>query len=289
MVDSTTQIDVRTAPVEVLSDGCGRRRLFATGSIAAGEIILHLDGVLRATPSRHSIQVGEGEHLDEFGAAEATNHSCEPTAFVDLSDNPRVCLRAISDLNSGSEVTIDYCATEGELSVPFSCDCGSKRCYGLVRGYRFLEPSQPIRSAALEDASHLAELSELLGYPVPEDVVARRLERLIGRAEETVLVAESASGQVVGWVHGSEQELLEAGRRCEILGLVVHSEHRDVGLGRQLVEAVEEWATSRGLKQISVQSNVLRAEAHPFYERLGYARAKTQHAYRKQLSERGTV
>jgi hypothetical protein len=28
---------------------------------------------------------------------------------------------------------------------------------------------------------------------------------------------------------------------------------------------------------------VARTESHPFYERLGYARAKTQHAYRKRL------
>jgi hypothetical protein len=28
---------------------------------------------------------------------------------------------------------------------------------------------------------------------------------------------------------------------------------------------------------------VLRVESHPFYERLGYARSKTQHAYLKRL------
>jgi hypothetical protein len=28
---------------------------------------------------------------------------------------------------------------------------------------------------------------------------------------------------------------------------------------------------------------VTRQESHPFYERLGYVKAKTQHAYRKSL------
>jgi hypothetical protein len=28
---------------------------------------------------------------------------------------------------------------------------------------------------------------------------------------------------------------------------------------------------------------VTREESHPFYERLGYTRVKTQHAYRKRL------
>jgi hypothetical protein len=34
-----------------------------------------------------------------------------------------------------------------------------------------------------------------------------------------------------------------------------------------------------------VRSNVVRAESHQFYERLGYARVKTQHAYRKRIDE----
>jgi GNAT superfamily N-acetyltransferase len=98
-----------------------------------------------------------------------------------------------------------------------------------------------------------------------------------------VLVAESATGETVGWLHGAEQELLESGRRCEILGLVIDPEHRGQGIGRCLVGAVEAWARARDLKQMTVRSNVVRTESHPFYERLGYARAKTQHAYRKRL------
>ena len=39
----------------------------------------------------------------------------------------------------------------------------------------------------------------------------------------------------------------------------------------------------RGLGVIAVRSNVARTESHPFYERLGYVRTKTQHAYRKHL------
>jgi len=55
-------------------------------------------------------------------------------------------------------------------------------------------------------------------------------------------------------------------------------------VGRRLVAAVEEWAADRGLEEVTVRSNVVRPEAHPFYERLGYRRAKNQHAYRKSLA-----
>ena len=139
-----------------------------------------------------------------------------------------------------------------------------------------------VRRAAAADAARLAELSEILGYPVASSSLAARLERLLARVEDAVLVAEAESG-VVGWVHGAEQELLESGRRCEILGLVVDPAYRSHGVGRGLT-AVEQWAANRGLEQMTVRSNVARAESHPFYQRLGYIRTKTQHAYRKALS-----
>lgn len=144
-----------------------------------------------------------------------------------------------------------------------------------------------IRTALLTDAPDLAMLSGVLGYPVGDETLALRLANLLKRSEDIVLVAEVAPDHVVGWLHGAEQELLESGRRCEIVGLVVDAAYRGQGVGRQLVAAVEEWAARRGLEQIVVRSNVVRTESHPFYERLGYVRTKTQHAYRKQLAARG--
>jgi GNAT superfamily N-acetyltransferase len=112
-----------------------------------------------------------------------------------------------------------------------------------------------------------------------------RLGRVLHRAEDVVLVAETPGGRVVGWLHGAEQELLESGRRCEIAGLVVEAEHRGHGIGRLLVAEVERWARARGLELVAVRSNVTRTESHPFYERVGYEKVKTQHAYRKRLPE----
>jgi GNAT superfamily N-acetyltransferase len=140
-----------------------------------------------------------------------------------------------------------------------------------------------IRPARQSDAERLAALSRDLGYPVTADEMAGRLGDLLARDGDIVLVAELEPGQVVGWVHGSEQRLLESARRCELLGLVVDARERGRGLGRRLVTAVEAWARTRGLELMAVRSNVTRTESHPFYERLGYTRIKTQHAYRKRL------
>jgi len=46
---------------------------------------------------------------------------------------------------------------------------------------------------------------------------------------------------------------------------------------------LERWALEKQICDLFLRSNVARPEAHPFYERLGYERTKTQHAYKKVL------
>lgn len=140
-----------------------------------------------------------------------------------------------------------------------------------------------VRKAKITDAPRVAELSAVLGYPVAREIMEQRLARVLGLETHTVFVAETPSNDVVGWTHAAEQEILEAGCLCEIRGLVVAEAQRGRGVGRHLIEAVERWAVARELDEVLVRSNVVRVESHPFYERMGYARFKTQHAYRKHL------
>jgi GNAT superfamily N-acetyltransferase len=139
------------------------------------------------------------------------------------------------------------------------------------------------RSPQLSDVPRLSELSGQLGYPVSQVELGRRLTYLLTRPDHHLVLAETGRDQVVGWIHAVEQWVLESEPACEILGLVVDQNYRCQGVGRTLVAAVEAWAGTRGVTTIKVRSNVVRAESHPFYERLGYARVKSQHVYRKVL------
>jgi GNAT superfamily N-acetyltransferase len=144
-----------------------------------------------------------------------------------------------------------------------------------------------IRPLTVEDAAWVAELSGQLGYPVTAAAVAARVARLVPRSDQVLLAAVDAQGNVAGWIHGAEQDLVEAERRCEILGLVVDQQQRRGGVGRRLVAEVEAWAARRGLTEMSVRSNVARLESHPFYEGQGYRRVKTQQVYRKRIGAPG--
>lgn len=133
------------------------------------------------------------------------------------------------------------------------------------------------------DAAALARLTAQLGYPVSEPAIAARLARMTARSDDCVLVAEDASGQLLGWIHGFVIQLLESEYRVEIGGLVVDAQCRRRGVGRELVSAVEDWARERGASEISVRCREERAESHLFYESLSFHHVKTQRVFRKQM------
>lgn len=141
-----------------------------------------------------------------------------------------------------------------------------------------------IRQMLPEDAAAVAGLTSQLGYPAREGDIRRRFDLIKDRYDAHLLVAQHADLAVVGGVHVQATCLLEAETRAEIWGLVVAQAARRTGVGRMLIDAAEEWAVMRGLGVMSLRSNVLRLDAHAFYEQLGYKVVKTQNAFRKDLS-----
>jgi len=133
------------------------------------------------------------------------------------------------------------------------------------------------------DAPRVAELAGELGYPsTPEQILARKavLDRQ-GMSE--ILVAEEPGGAVVGWIIVSEICSMELDPHAEVKGLVVAAATRSRGVGALLMAAGEEWARSRGLREMVLRSNVIRERAHAFYFRLGYEEQKRQVKLRRRL------
>jgi len=135
---------------------------------------------------------------------------------------------------------------------------------------------------AREDAAAVAALSGELGYPASARDVAERWDRLAGRAEHAVFVADE-EGRVAGWAHVHDDWTLEAGHSAELMGLVVSEARRGAGVGRALVAEAERWARTRRCPRLRVRSNVIREDAHRFYDALGYRRVKKQLVFDKAL------
>ena len=135
-----------------------------------------------------------------------------------------------------------------------------------------------VRDAAPADAPALAALAGQLGHAVGLPELRERLAALAPLADHRVVVAERG-GAVVGWLAAERRLHLLAGRRVEVVALIVSDAHRREGIGRALVMEAERWRAASGAPTLLVRSDVTRAASHPFYERLGFTRTKTQHAY----------
>ncbi len=144
-------------------------------------------------------------------------------------------------------------------------------------------PTIAARPAEETDAAPIALLCGQLGYPSREEEVLRRLRLILRDADHAVLVAQVSDGRVVGWIHVFGARLVEHDPRAEIGGMVVEERFRGRGVGQLLVREAERWARERGHGTITVRSNVVRAQAHRFYEKLGYVTVKTQQVFRKPL------
>ena len=127
-----------------------------------------------------------------------------------------------------------------------------------------------IRDARRDDAAQLSRLLDELGYPTEPAVLARRLERVASDPSNRVLVAVrdaevlGLAGLHVLWILNHE------GAAGRLMILSVRADCRRTGVGSALVDAVESIARSKGCELIEVTSGAHRADAHAFYERLGY-------------------
>jgi GNAT superfamily N-acetyltransferase len=127
-----------------------------------------------------------------------------------------------------------------------------------------------IRDARRADAEAIAGLLGELGYPADAAQVERRLERIAGDPSARLFVAE-ISGEVAGLGGLHVLPIVEHDDvDCMLTAMVVGADHRRQGIGTELIGAVELEARSRGCRRVVLGSADRRADAHAFYESLGF-------------------
>jgi GNAT superfamily N-acetyltransferase len=140
-----------------------------------------------------------------------------------------------------------------------------------------------IRRATMDDSSALADLSTQLGYPTSQIQSANRLGVILDSNKHAIIVACLADGTVVGWVHVFLAFRVGSDPFAEIGGFVVTKEFRRRGIGRCLLEAIEEWVIQSGIAKLRIRSRSNRVDTHIFYGRLGFSKSKQQHVFDKSL------
>jgi GNAT superfamily N-acetyltransferase len=152
-----------------------------------------------------------------------------------------------------------------------------------VRGRRrsAASSSVTIREAAARDADGVAALLGELDYPSSPDQSAERIGRIAADPSTWLIVAEVES-ELAGLAALHVQNLVERDEPgCQVAGLVVGQRFRRRGIGELLMQALEDEARQRGGEVMVLNTAHGRADAHAFYEALGYEH--TGRRYAKKL------
>lgn len=88
-------------------------------------------------PSYLTVQSGIDEHISlDPSYLQYTNHSCDPTIFIDTE---KLEFIALKDIHPGDEITFFYPSTEWDMDRSFACSCGSEHCIGEIAGAKQTE------------------------------------------------------------------------------------------------------------------------------------------------------
>ncbi|HEY4175007.1 MAG TPA: GNAT family N-acetyltransferase [Rhodopila sp.] len=121
-----------------------------------------------------------------------------------------------------------------------------------------------------------------LGYQLSDAEVRRRYAAVTDADGHAMMVAEQG-GRVIALCHLYVRPALDKPPEVVVQALVVDQAARGGGVGKVLMAAAEGWAEERGFVSVALASNEVRAEAHAFYETIGYRRVATSHLFRKTL------
>ena len=144
-----------------------------------------------------------------------------------------------------------------------------------------------IRIVQVKDAGQIRDLChQALGYNSTLETVATQIEKFnLPDSDHFCFVCEEdQTGHILGYVEAEVYESLYSDAGLNILGLAVFPSAQGRGIGRQLMERVEDLAKSKHYAFIRLNSASHRKEAHVFYERIGYEGNKTQKRFLKIMN-----
>jgi GNAT superfamily N-acetyltransferase len=143
------------------------------------------------------------------------------------------------------------------------------------------KPKPAVREARPADAPRLVELIHKLAAEVDvksaiDEKIVRKNLAALKKAGELPLVA-TLGKDVVGLIG---RHRMVSVHRASPLGripvLMVAKDAQGQGVGKMLVEAVEDWCRKSGCEFIEVTSNDQLGAAHEFYQHLGFKRTSAR-------------
>jgi ribosomal protein S18 acetylase RimI-like enzyme len=150
-----------------------------------------------------------------------------------------------------------------------------------------MEPT--IRRATAQDVPRLAVLFDLYRqfYHKPSDLAGaeRFLAERLENGQSVVFVAESEGGNLSGFTQLYPTfSSLGMCRSWVLNDLFVVESARRLGIGRRLIQAAHQLATSTGARSITLETQIENHKAQALYESLGYEAETEFRVYSKTVA-----
>ena len=142
-----------------------------------------------------------------------------------------------------------------------------------------------LRDLKVTDVASICEINkEALAYSFSPEETASQLARLSQDSHHFLLGYEDdASHELFGYVHAEVYESLYSKAGFNILALAVLPQAQGQGIGKSLLQGLEQEAKRRGYGFIRLNSADHRLGAHAFYEKVGYTCDKMQKRFIKLI------
>jgi N-acetylglutamate synthase-like GNAT family acetyltransferase len=141
-----------------------------------------------------------------------------------------------------------------------------------------------IRSAQKEDCSGITELTNQLGYPSTFEKICEIMDLVLVHDDHQVYIAEKEN-KIIGYIHLIQSMRIGSNPFVEIAAFIIDESARHIGVGSSLIKETENWTSSLGLKDIRIRSNIIRQDAHNFFQNRGFQNIKTQEVFSKHITE----
>ena len=142
------------------------------------------------------------------------------------------------------------------------------------------------REINIADAPEVAGICKAaLGYDVDVENVKKQIEKLTNDKNQHIIIGyeEEKTRKIIGFVHAQMYESFYSDLGLNILGLAVNPDFQGRGIGKKLMDKLENYALDNNISFIRLNSAMKRDEAHKFYEHIGYTCDKVQKRFIKQF------
>lgn len=140
------------------------------------------------------------------------------------------------------------------------------------------------REINIEDTQEVAEIcKEALGYDIDVENVEKQIAKLTDDKKQHIIIGyeDENTRKIIGFVHAQMYESFYSNLGLNILGLAVNPDFQGRGIGRKLMNELENYAVDNNISFIRLNSAMKREDAHNFYEHIGYICDKVQKRFIK--------